>query len=49
MEHLIDNLIEVAFKEDIREGDHTIFCCILESAFGQVKLVIKEAGIFARS
>ncbi len=47
MEHLIDNLIDLAFKEDIGEGDHTTLCSIPECATGQVKLVIKEAGMLA--
>lgn len=47
MEHLIDNLIDLAFAEDVGEGDHTTLCSIPDSAVGQAKLVIKEAGILA--
>lgn len=47
MEHLIDNLIDLAFAEDVGEGDHTTLCSIPDSAIGHVKLVIKEAGILA--
>ena len=47
MEHLINNLIDLAFAEDIGEGDHTTLCSIPDSAVGKVSLVIKEAGILA--
>ena len=47
MEHLIDNLINLAFAEDVGEGDHTTLCSIPESAIGQAKLIIKETGILA--
>lgn len=47
MEHLIDKLIDLAFAEDIGEGDHTTLCSIPESAIGKASLVIKEAGILA--
>lgn len=47
MKHLIDNLIDLAFAEDIGDGDHTTLCSIPNSAIGQAKLVIKEPGILA--
>ena len=47
MDYLINNLIELAFTEDIGEGDHTTLCSIPESAVGKASLVIKEAGILA--
>ena len=47
MEHLIDKLIDLAFAEDIGEGDHTTLCSIPGSAIGKVSLVIKEEGILA--
>ena len=47
MEHLIDKLIDLAFAEDIGEGDHTTLCSIPNSATGKVSLVIKEEGILA--
>ncbi len=46
-EELIDRLIQLAFAEDIGDGDHTTLCCIPESATGKVKLIIKETGIIA--
>ncbi len=47
MEHLIDKLIDLAFAEDIGEGDHTTLCSIPSSDIGKVSLVIKEQGILA--
>lgn len=47
MENLIDKLIDLAFAEDIGEGDHTTLCSIPSNAIGKVSLVIKEEGILA--
>ena len=47
MNHLINNLIDLAFAEDIGEGDHTTLCSIPDNAIGKASLVIKEAGILA--
>ena len=47
MEHLIDTLIELAFAEDIGEGDHTTLCSIPAGALGKANLIIKESGILA--
>ena len=47
MEYLIGNLIDLAFAEDIADGDHTTLCSIPAEANGKVKLIIKEAGILA--
>ena len=47
MDKLIDDLIKLAFAEDIGDGDHTTLCCIPESAKGKSKLLIKEEGILA--
>lgn len=47
MEHLINNLIELAFAEDIGDGDHTTLCSIPADAIGRANLVIKESGILA--
>ena len=32
MDKLIDDLIKLAFAEDIGDGDHTTLCCIPEKA-----------------
>lgn len=47
VDQLNDQLIELAFAEDIGDGDHTTLCCIPDEAMGESKLLIKEAGIFA--
>lgn len=44
---LNDRLIDLAFSEDIGDGDHTTLCCIPEDAMGKQKLLIKEEGILA--
>lgn len=47
VEELIDKLIDLAFAEDIGDGDHTTLCCIPADAMGKSKLLIKEEGILA--
>lgn len=47
MMDLIDELIKLAFAEDIGEGDHTTLCCIPAEAEGAQKLLVKEAGVLA--
>lgn len=44
---LEDQLIELAFSEDIGDGDHTTLCCIPEDAMGKSHLLVKEEGILA--
>lgn len=46
-DELIDELLELAFAEDIGDGDHTTLCCIPENAMGKSRLIIKEKGILA--
>ncbi len=40
-------MIDLAFAEDIGDGDHTTLCCIPEDAVGKSKLLIKEDGVLA--
>ncbi len=47
VDELNDRLIDLAFSEDIGDGDHTTLCCIPEDAVGKSRLIIKEAGILA--
>ena len=47
IEELTDRLIDLAFAEDIGDGDHTTLCCIPEDAMGRSHLLIKEDGILA--
>lgn len=44
---LEDRLIDLAFAEDIGDGDHTTLCCIPENAMGKSHILIKEDGILA--
>ena len=44
---LEDKLIDLAFAEDIGDGDHTTLCCIPADAMGKSHLLIKEDGILA--
>ncbi|MBO4907449.1 MAG: carboxylating nicotinate-nucleotide diphosphorylase [Bacteroidaceae bacterium] len=47
VEELNDRLIDLAFAEDIGDGDHTTLCCIPAEAQGKSHLLIKEEGILA--
>lgn len=47
MNDLIDRLIDLAFAEDIGDGDHTTLSCIPATAMGKSKLLIKESGVLA--
>ncbi|MCD7936677.1 MAG: carboxylating nicotinate-nucleotide diphosphorylase [Tannerellaceae bacterium] len=47
MDQLIDELIRLAFAEDIGDGDHTTLCCIPDTAMGKSQLIIKEDGVLA--
>jgi nicotinate-nucleotide pyrophosphorylase (carboxylating) len=46
-DELIDDLIELAFTEDIGDGDHTTLCSIPSAETGKSKLLLKENGILA--
>ncbi len=46
-EQLIEELIDLAIKEDIGDGDHSSQSCIPETATGKVQLLVKEEGIIA--
>lgn len=47
VDELEEKLIELAFAEDIGDGDHTTLCCIPADAMGKSHLLIKEDGILA--
>ena len=47
IEELIDDSLNLAFAEDIGDGDHTTLCCIPEEEMGKQHLLIKEEGIIA--
>ncbi len=46
-EKLIDRLLELAFAEDIGDGDHTTLSTIPASEYGAQQLIVKEEGILA--
>ena len=46
-EQLIDALLDLAFAEDIGDGDATTLCCIPEDAFGQSQVIVKQRGVLA--
>ena len=45
VDQLEDKLIDLAFAEDIGDGDHTTLCCIPDDAMGKSHLLIKEDGV----
>lgn len=46
-DELIDELLDLAFAEDIGDGDHTTLCCIPSDEMGKQHLLVKEEGILA--
>lgn len=46
-DELIDELLDLAFAEDIGDGDHTTLCCIPADEMGKQQLLVKEEGILA--
>lgn len=46
-DELIDALLDLAFAEDIGDGDHTTLCCIPADEMGRQHLLVKEEGILA--
>lgn len=46
-DELIDDLLTLAFAEDVGDGDHTTLSTIPENEMGKQQLIIKEAGILA--
>ena len=46
-DELIDELLDLAFAEDIGDGDHTTLCCIPADEMGMQHLLVKEEGILA--
>lgn len=43
----LNQLIDIWFAEDVRDGDHTTLSCIPEDAMGKQQLIIKEEGVLA--
>jgi len=47
MENLINELIDIAIREDLGSGDHSSLSCIPETENGRAKLLVKQTGIIA--
>ena len=43
----VDELIELAIREDIGDGDHSSLACIPHDQRGRMKLLVKQDGILA--
>ena len=41
----LEQLIDLALREDVGDGDHSTLACIGEGAVGSAKMVAKEAGV----
>ncbi len=46
-DELIDDLLKLAFAEDVGDGDHTTLSTIPADAMGRSRLLIKEEGVLA--
>ncbi|MDE6231142.1 MAG: carboxylating nicotinate-nucleotide diphosphorylase [Muribaculaceae bacterium] len=46
-EELIDDLLQLAFAEDLGDGDHTTLSTIPSDAKGRSRLIIKEDGVLS--
>lgn len=44
---MIDQLIALALKEDLGDGDHSALACVPEKAVGKAELLVKDTGIIA--
>jgi nicotinate-nucleotide pyrophosphorylase (carboxylating) len=45
--HFIDDIIDLAIREDVGDGDHTSLACIPPDATGRMQLLVKQAGVIA--
>ncbi|MDE7069609.1 MAG: carboxylating nicotinate-nucleotide diphosphorylase [Alistipes sp.] len=43
----VDDLIDLAVREDIGDGDHTSLCCIPATQRGRMRLLCKQEGVLA--
>ena len=43
----VDEVIELAIKEDLGDGDHTSLCCIPAEEQGRMRLLCKQEGVIA--
>ena len=47
MQEELNEFIERALHEDVKDGDHTSLACIPDDAIGKAHLLVKENGILA--
>ncbi|MDR0711300.1 MAG: carboxylating nicotinate-nucleotide diphosphorylase [Prevotellaceae bacterium] len=45
--HLTDDVIDLAIREDVGDGDHTSLACIPPDATGKMQLLVKQSGVIA--
>ena len=43
----VNDLIELAIREDIGDGDHSSLACIPHDERGRMKLLVKQEGVLA--
>lgn len=46
-ELLTDDIIDLAIREDVGDGDHTSLACIPRGATGKMQLLVKQPGVIA--
>ena len=46
-EVMIDEIIEIALREDIGDGDHSTLSCVPQGGIGTARLIVKDNGIIA--
>lgn len=44
---MIDEIIKIAFREDLGDGDHSALSCVPENAKGKAELLVKDEGVIA--
>ena len=44
---MYEEIIRLAFSEDIGDGDHSSLACVPENAQAKARLIIKDDGILA--
>ena len=47
MESEIKEFLQIAFAEDVRDGDHSSLACIPSFSDDKAKLLVKQAGVLA--
>ncbi len=45
--HKVRDLIQLALREDVGDGDHSALSCVPESATKRARLLVKQAGVLA--